>query len=105
MEQENMNETRVQSLKILGLDMWKASKYYLMWILFHWLTINAYSYYCSGSDLWSLITTPFMSMLPQCRAMIWVLEKSFIIMENMWIIFGTWLIGKLSYTALMHKSS
>ena len=104
-EQDNSSETRIQAFKELGRDFWKASKYYLMWILLHWLTINAYSYYCSGSDFWSLLTTPFMSMLPHCRAMIWAIEKSFIVMENMWLIFGTWLIGKLSYTALTAKSS
>ena len=84
---------------------WDFSKFYLMWILIHFITANAYSYFCAYKSITGLFISPFVAVAPHCRAMYWALGQSIDVINNMWIVFGSWLSMHFLNTRFLGTSS
>jgi len=71
---------------------------YVLWICIHYLAGNVYAYLCTPTTFTGFITSPFLTVTPECKAMRWVIYNGGNIITDMWIIFGTWVSRYLLQT-------
>lgn len=75
---------------------------YLLWILLHFIAANLYPVYCAEMSIWGLIKSAFIAPAPHCQAMRWVITNGGSVITQMWVVFGTWICGKIGGT-IMHE--
>lgn len=78
------------------LVVWKASKVYLFWISVHFAIANGYYLVCAPTSVSGFFMSPFLVSSPHCRALRWANEQSALTVDNMWIVFGTWMASKIT---------
>jgi hypothetical protein len=74
---------------------WKASSVYIFWIGIHYLTAHIYPYFCAELSVLGAFSSPFVAMAPHCKALLWAQQTSVMAIENMWVVFGTWMCSYL----------
>jgi len=82
-----------------------VTKIYVIWIILHYSASHLYIYLCAPKTFWGFIVSPFMSVTPQCQALRWVIYNGANMINNMWIVLGTWLSGLLLYTPKLDNPS
>jgi hypothetical protein len=78
---------------------------YIMWIILHYIASHLYVYLCVPKNIWGFIISPFMSATPQCQALRWLIYNGANMINNMWIVLGTWLSGLLLSTPKLANAS
>ena len=68
---------------------------YLAWIVVHTASANAYTHFCAPTTLTSILTTPFVTPAPHCKALLWAVNTGSSGIEAMWVSFGTWLSARV----------
>lgn len=68
---------------------------YLFWLSLHIIAANLYAEFCAKLTVVGFIVSPFQSMMPHCAAMRWIISTSGNIITQMWLLFGTWITGKI----------
>ena len=74
---------------------YSVSSIYLFWILLHYFSAHLYVYYCLPSGVYGFLISPFLVAAPHCRAIRWVIQSGGAMMDNMWLVFGTWVCSKI----------
>ena len=74
---------------------YSASSLYLFWIMLHYFSAQLYVYYCAPRGLYGFLISPFLVAAPHCRAIRWIIHNGGNMVDNMWIILGTWLCSKI----------
>jgi hypothetical protein len=77
------------------ITIWKCSNIYILWIGIHYASAHLYPYFCADLSLAGLVTSPFLAMAPHCRAIAWLQKTSTTVIENMWVLLGTWTAAQL----------
>lgn len=72
-----------------------ASSIYLFWIMLHYCSAQLYVYYCAPRGLYGFLISPFLVAAPHCRAIRWIIHNGGNMVDNMWLILGTWLCSKI----------
>ena len=72
-----------------------ASSIYLFWIMLHYFSAQLYVYYCAPRGFYGFLISPFLVAAPHCRAIRWIIHNGGNMVDNMWIILGTWLCSKI----------
>ena len=75
--------------------MYGASSLYLFWIMLHYFSTQMYVYYCAPRGFYGFFISPFLVAAPHCRAILWIIHNGGNMVDNMWIILGTWLCSKI----------
>ena len=75
--------------------MYGASSLYLFWIMLHYFSTQMYVYYCAPRGFYGFFISPFLVAAPHCRAIRWIIHNGGNMVDNMWIILGTWLRSKI----------
>ena len=75
--------------------MYGASSLYLFWIMLHYCSSQMYVYYCAPRGFYGFFISPFLVAAPHCRAIRWIIHNGGNMVDNMWIILGTWLCSKI----------
>jgi hypothetical protein len=78
----------------LGRYIYLCTKIYVLWIVLHFVASHLYIYVCVPQTLWGFLISPFMSVTPQCQSLRWIIHNGGNVLNNMWVILGTW-IGSL----------
>jgi hypothetical protein len=68
---------------------------YLAWITLHYGAAHLYTKFCAHDTLVGFILSPFMVVAPHCRALRWVVHTASGVIENMWLVFGTWVCANI----------
>jgi len=68
---------------------------YLIWIFLHYVSSQLYIELCVPKSIIGFVMSPFMTSTPQCQALRWVIYNGANIINNMWILFGTWLCSTI----------
>ena len=68
---------------------------YLTWITLHYGAAHLYTKFCAHDTVVGFILSPFMVVAPHCRALRWVVSTASGVIENMWIVFGTWVCANI----------
>jgi hypothetical protein len=74
---------------------YSASSLYLFWIMLHYFSAQMYVYYCAPRGFYGFLISPFLVAAPHCRAIRWIIHNGGNMVDNMWIILGTWLCSKI----------
>jgi len=64
---------------------------YFVWILLHYFASHLYIRFCVPGSLMGLIVSPFLTTTPHCQALRWVIYNGANMINNMWIILGSWI--------------
>lgn len=74
---------------------YSASSIYLFWIMLHYCSAQLYVYYCAPRGFYGFLISPFLVAAPHCRAIRWIIHNGGNMVDNMWLILGTWLCSKI----------
>jgi len=73
----------------------KVSGVYLLWILLHYVASHLYVTLCVPKTVMGFIMSPFMTATPHCQGLRWIVYNAANMINNMWIILGTWLCSTI----------
>lgn len=73
----------------------KMAGIYIMWIGLHYVSAHLYTTICVPDTFLGFIMSPLMVVAPHCRALRWVVHAAAGVIDNMWIIFGTWICANI----------
>jgi hypothetical protein len=73
----------------------KVSGIYLLWIFLHYIASQLYIELCVPKSIMGFLISPFMTATPQCQGLRWVVYNAANIINNMWILLGTWICSTL----------
>jgi hypothetical protein len=68
-----------------------VSGIYLAWICLHYLASHLYVKFCVPSTVMGFLLSPFMTATPHCQGLRWVVYNAANMINNMWIVCGTWI--------------
>lgn len=77
---------------------------YIFWIIAHFVAANMYSTYCANLSVWGFIESPFLVTTPHCTSIRWVINTGGNIINQMWVVFGTWIAGFI-FTKFFSKNN
>ena len=72
-----------------------VSGIYLVWICLHYFASHLYVRFCVPSTVVGFLLSPFMTATPHCQGLRWVVYNAANIINNMWIVCGTWVCSTL----------
>jgi hypothetical protein len=67
-----------------------ASGIYLIWICLHYFASHLYVKFCVPTTVMGFILSPFMTATPHCQGLRWVVYNAANMINNMWLVLGTW---------------
>ena len=73
----------------------KISGVYLLWIFLHFFSSYLYTKFCVPTTLLGLLMSPFLTATPHCQGLRWTIYNGANIINNMWIVIGTWLCANI----------
>jgi len=68
---------------------------YLLWIFLHFLASQLYVKLCVPNTIVGFLLSPFMTATPHCQGLRWIIYNSGSMINNMWIVLGTWISSRL----------
>ncbi len=74
------------------------SAYYIVWVCLHYAATHLYVRFCTPSDWYGFIMSPFMAMTPHCRGLGWLIYTGSNVIQHMWVILGVWFASKLLHS-------
>lgn len=63
---------------------------YVFWVFLHYTTSHLYSYYCANWSFYGFTLFPLNAITPWCKGMTWIMHKGTHIMEDLFLIIGTY---------------
>jgi hypothetical protein len=73
----------------------KVSGVYLTWIILHYVASHLYVRLCVPKTAIGFIMSPFMTATPHCQGLRWIVYNAANMINNMWIILGTWVCSTI----------
>jgi len=71
--------------------LFKISGIYMLWICLHYFAAHLYIKFCVPNTLFGFIMSPLMISTPHCQGLRWIVYNAANIINNMWILVGTWI--------------
>jgi len=68
---------------------------YLIWIILHYISCHLYVYFCVPNTIIGFLMSPFMTATPHCLGLRWIIYNAANMINNMWLILGTWVCSTL----------
>ena len=72
-----------------------VSGIYLAWICLHYFASHLYVIFCVPKTVMGFLLSPFMTATPHCQGLRWVVYNAANMINNMWIVCGTWVCSTL----------
>ena len=72
-----------------------VSGIYLAWICLHYFASHLYVKFCVPSTVMGFLLSPFMTATPHCQGLRWIVYNAANMINNMWIVCGTWVCSTL----------
>jgi hypothetical protein len=69
--------------------------FYFSWIFIHYTCAHLYIYYCTPTNWYGFVLSPFLSITPHCNAFRWVIYEAGNVLYGMWIAIGSWTVAKV----------
>jgi hypothetical protein len=73
----------------------KISGVYLLWICLHYIASHLYIKFCVPSTIIGFLMSPFMTATPHCLGLRWIVYNAASMINNMWIVLGTWICSTI----------
>jgi hypothetical protein len=68
---------------------------YLLWIFLHYLASHLYVRLCVPNTIIGFLMSPFMTATPHCQGLRWIVYNAANMINNMWVVLGTWICSTL----------
>ena len=68
---------------------------YIAWIFLHYIASHLYVRLCVPNTIVGFLLSPFMTVTPHCQGLRWIILNGANMINNMWIILGTWLMSNV----------
>jgi hypothetical protein len=78
------------------INLFSFIKFYLIWIILHYVSTHAYAYICTPIGFTGFISSPLLAISPICKSINWIRSISIYTIENMWYLFGLWSSTKIT---------
>ena len=72
-----------------------AVSIYLLWIFLHYTASQLYVKLCVPENLTGFLLSPFMTATPHCQGLRWIIYNAASVINNMWILLGSWLCSTI----------
>lgn len=89
--------------KETAIFLFNACGVYLFWIGLHYFSAHLYTEFCTPKTFFGFLLSPLLVPSPQCKAIRWVLFNGAIIIDNMWLLLGTWFCSKLLFKTVTNE--
>ena len=66
----------------------KIGGIYFVWILLHFCASHFYVHYCIPATFTSFLMSPFVTPMPVCRGLRWLIYTGGNNIDSMWIVFA-----------------
>lgn len=76
-----------------------VSGIYLLWIVLHYASSHLYVKLCVPNTVVGFLLSPFMIATPHCQGLRWIVYNAATIINNMWVLMGSWTCSMLIITA------
>ena len=73
----------------------QISGIYLLWICLHYIASHLYVKFCVPNTIIGFVMSPFMTATPHCLGLRWIVYNAANMINNMWIVFGTWICSTI----------
>jgi len=73
----------------------KISGIYIVWIFLHYIASQLYVKICVPNTIIGFLMSPFMTATPHCQGLRWIVYNASNIINNMWLILGSWICSLL----------
>jgi hypothetical protein len=83
---------------------------YIMWMILHYLSTHIYTELCVPKTITGFFISPFLTTMPHCQCLRWVVYNGGNVINHMWVVIGTWLFSYIMIftkeipNLLLHKS-
>jgi hypothetical protein len=64
---------------------------YFVWTMLHFFASHLYIQFCVPLTFIGFIASPFMTATPHCQGLRWIIFNGAAMINNMWLIFGSWM--------------
>ena len=68
---------------------------YFVWTMLHFFASHLYIKLCVPFSFIGLVVSPFMTATPHCQGLRWLIINGANMINNMWIIIGSWVCSIL----------
>ena len=68
---------------------------YLLWIVLHYFASHLYIKFCVPQTIFGFFISPFLTATPHCQGLRWVVYNGGNVINNMWVIIGTWICSNI----------
>jgi len=68
---------------------------YFLWIFLHYTASHLYVKLCVPHTIIGFVLSPFMTATPHCQGLRWIVYNGANMINNMWIVFGTWIAANI----------
>jgi hypothetical protein len=68
---------------------------YFIWIFLHYIASHLYVRMCVPNTVIGFLLSPFMTSTPHCQGLRWIVFNAANMINNMWIILGTWITSNI----------
>jgi hypothetical protein len=68
---------------------------YILWVFLHYIASHLYINFCVPKTMYGFILSPFMIPTPHCQGLRWIVYNGANIINNMWIVLGSWLCSTI----------
>jgi hypothetical protein len=73
----------------------KVSGIYIVWIFLHYIASHLYVKLCVPNTIIGFLMSPFMTATPHCQGLRWIVYNASNMINNMWLILGSWICSLL----------
>jgi hypothetical protein len=70
---------------------------YIVWIGLHFIASHLYIKFCVPFDVYGFLISPFLTATPHCQGLRWIISNGANIINNMWVIIGTWICSNVLF--------
>ena len=63
---------------------------YFIWTMLHFCASHLYIKFCVPYSFVGLVVSPFMTATPHCQGLRWLIINGANMINNMWLIIGSW---------------
>ena len=71
---------------------------YFIWTMLHFFASHLYIKFCVPLSFMGFIVSPFMTATPHCQGLRWIIFNGANMINNMWLIVGSWVCSILLIT-------
>jgi len=76
-------------------NIYEIAGIFILWIILHYIAANLYPLFCAELSIIGFIKSIFVTQIPHCVALRWVINNGSNIIHSMWVSIAVWFTTKV----------